>query len=174
METLQEPWKAKWKDLDTLVSLLEGHPLLREIKGKPLTTVSIDNLVFNGWRVELLGTYEGSTFFTSKWISLGKRLEAFDRDKTLFHELVHAHYGRDATGDVGSSEQHKINNAIVDWAARKLRANPKLLKYAVNAFGLKPYIYDKASLEAFYELEKTKQRLFRFLENYKELGPFMD
>lgn len=174
MITLQEPWKAKWKDLDTFVSLLEGHPLLREIKEKPLTTISIDDLIFKGWRVELLGTYEGSTFFTSKWISLGKRFKEYHRDKTLLHELVHAHYGRDLTRDSDADKVCITNNAIVDWAARKLRAKPKLLRYAVNAFGLEPHIYDKASLEAFYELERTKQNLFPFYEDYRKIGTLME
>ncbi len=43
------------------------------------------------------------------------------------------------------------NRTIAEWLARKCRVNSSLLKYTIEKFELKPYMYDNVSYHAFRE-----------------------
>ena len=55
----------------------------------------------------------------------------------------------------------------MEWKARLWRANPFLLKLAVESFGLMPRVYDLASAEAFSYLDMFPQDL---VEAYSKEG----
>lgn len=151
---MEKAHKAGWNELDAYInSLRETQPsrmVWGTIRDKKLSINSIDQLIKDGWEVwelELDATL-GLCLDRIKKIFLKRNLEGYKRDKTLFHELVHAWYG-DELKDVDGTYA-KENNAIVEWLARQFRADTGLLRHAILSFDLRPYIYDRASHESFY------------------------
>lgn len=178
--------QAKWEELDKFVLELKDKEnrhvgLFEAIEKKPITINSFNHLLAQGLDVKLsekLRSY-GVCFFNNMRfiIKLRKDLEPYERDKTLFHELVHAHYGSSYTNDSIrvfelEVEDFKLENAvIVEWLARQLRADPKLLRHVSNSFGLEQHIYDRASAQAFHPaFNGQRQLLFDFgKEHYEDL-----
>ena len=147
-----------WTGLQEKISKIrDSYPQNRQIwttiHYAPITTKSIDKLISKGITLEVLeNKFEkheyGRYSSTSKKIFLEAGLDGYERDTTLFHELVHAWYGKDLyDNDIALFPDD--NNAIAEWLARQLRSNHKLLRYAIMAFGLEPQIYDRASYMAF-------------------------
>lgn len=95
----------------------------------------------------------GAASINDRVIRIPRDYYYFTRDVSLAHELVHAIAGKEerkllSDGDCSTPIQEQ-NNAIVDWLARKLRANKRVLYEIVTQFGLSPHIYDRISLETF-------------------------
>lgn len=177
-----------WKELNDYVLSLASSYIFRRtfvlIRKDPITPMSIDLLVKNDWQVEetsffLFGSPGRVSFDTGRprpnhirkgKILLHDRLDGYERDKTLCHELVHAWYGRQhiESGllDAGwIAETNDGNRAVAEWIGRKIRANPGILSRAVYRFGLRPHVYDRISYIAF-ECQKNMP--------VKELPVFMD
>lgn len=67
----------------------------------------------------------------------------------------------------------QFNGLLIEWHSRKLRADPALLRAAVQKFGLKPEVYDKSSAIAFEY--PPEQLVFPFTaECLAELETFME
>jgi hypothetical protein len=114
---------------------------------EPITTDSIDSLIEDGWVVKT----EQDTTYSRPWlteIGLQYGLRGFERDRALFHEIVHAWLGKEASDNM-LARFRDDNNTIVEHLARQLRANPEILRHSVLAFNLEPEIYDSVSHQAF-------------------------
>lgn len=133
-----------------------------------ITAYFIDKLKSENWGVcyEKDHYFLGSIRLPKKIITLRAELTPCQRDLTLFHELAHLTHPflRNPTPLNGGPFGEESIEAIVEWFARKARANPKLLKHAVLSFGLEPYVYDQASYRAFNDL--VPQLSFHFLDRY--------
>lgn len=177
MLTLQKSDKAAWNDLDAYVRYLKDissrfgdhKSFFNLIISNPFTKKSVDQLISIGWNLTTDLIYEGSINPDNKTIYLREDLEDYRRDSTLFHELVHAWYG-ECSYDIPIEDQHRRENAaITEWLARKLRAQPDLLKHVIKSFDLQPHVYDRISLEAFVGKD---QSTFSFMEesinNYRK------
>lgn len=105
-------------------------------------------------------------------IEIKEGLNAFNRDCTLFHELVHACFYSAGAFRICREEEYFKLEAIVEFNARKLRAQPELLRHAINSFKLTPQVYDLASYKAFPD---HPQKLLGFTPSfYEKIGPQMD
>jgi len=111
-------------------------------------------------------------------IDIHHLLSDYERDKALFHELCHLHYGgliHPFLEDKfpykrGKLTHHEeISENIIEWLGRKHRADYVLLREAVYSFELNPQIYDLPSYLAFaplldFNIEiSNKKDLFRIL-----------
>ena len=165
------PVDKTWSELNSLVLALKIKPkfigIWSLIESKPLTTDSIDMLVREGWVVKE-DCFASRCFYDIKKICIEKNIDNYERDKALFHELVHAWYPNEL--DDGFIAYYRLeHNAIAEWLARQLRANYQLLRHTVHSFNLKSHIYDKSSYLAFREDDLERQLvLFPFLQDYVE------
>lgn len=154
-------WSDLKSDIDYLHTLERYRREFGLIRNYPLATQSIDDLVQNKWRVHLGNEDVFATYYDDKVIIVREGSTPYERDQGLFHELTHACYGRDTLNDEdGWSKGGRDLNAITEWAARRSRANPWLLKHAVTSFGLEPQVYDRSSFIAF---DPRASELVRFL-----------
>lgn len=157
--------RANWTELDKHVKENFQADFYKNRYPAPLE--SIDLLVREGWKVELKKIYsDGYIVCAPKIIFINEFLTGFQRDVTLFHEIIHALYpGR---GD-NNIRPGIYNEEIVEWLARQCRTDSKLLRYAILTFGLEPQVYDKVSYHAFpdalgYNLDR--QLAFPFAEEF--------
>ena len=174
-----EPHQALWQDLNVFVkkSIAKDDFRWQIIKEHPFNLDSIDQLLEKNFNITLFkekenqyGYYLGGPAFLRPGILLNQRLINYPRDLTLFHELGHAWYDHTANfpfPDLWSplEERHIRNGAIIEWLARQWRATPNLLRHTIHSFGLKEYIYDRASYEAF--APKEQQLGFPFYDKEK-------
>lgn len=171
-------WEASWTDLDSYVnsvrSINSSWDLWTLLDREPLTVESIDFLVAEGWRLEEhgLSAYHGLCMLRTKLIQINSNLSAYERDKTLFHELAHAWYSK--FGILLNGIVSPVEEIITEWIARGLRATPKLLRQAVLTFGLEPFIYDSASHQAFHVPPAESQLSFQFYNPKIDLELLMD
>ena len=137
-----------------------------------------------GWQVrkEKLETLLGVCHRPEKKVTIKQELRGFQRDVTFLHELNHAYLGptfKDVPAILQKEEVHEacIRSIIIEWAARRARANPRVLHSAVLTFDLEPQIYDHASYCAFHNLEQQMTFAFRGadqFEKYKNQKPQME
>jgi len=100
-------------------------------------------------------------------------LSEYSRDKTLFHELCHIHYDKFIIPSLDESLPknlvdgyifESVNENLIEWLARRHRADYVLLRDVVHSFELEPQIYDLPSYMAFassflkFGLELDKSR----------------
>ncbi len=183
-----EESNAKWNELDSYVQIIQFEQpykkFLKEIKNKPITKESINELIKNKWKVHLdysghIGSRRGICLFKYKTIELNSDLKGYIRDRILFHEIVHACYGEISSDSLATEEeygQHIVhgNRCITEWLARQLRSEPEMLEHAVKSFRLEPYLYDHISYQAFCP-GFDKQLVLSFTEEYfKNLKILMD
>ncbi len=115
---------------------------------------TMDYLINRGITISFEKSLKGdgllrSDFKDKFWIIIKEGLKSFERDCTLFHELIHACFlSTNRFLPFGEKEYFELE-AIVEFNARKLRANPELLRYTINSFRLTPEVYDLASYKAF-------------------------
>jgi len=169
---------ATWKELDAYVdSLLPFDRPLELLAEKPFTTKEIDELLASGCLVRFsahLWEGQGLTFKTKKnnlelrYILLNYLSSPYDRDKILFHECAHIKY------NICFDIKDKNIEAKVEWIGRQWRADPTLLKHLIHSFELKPYIYDKASYQAFASSSPEGNQLLFPFEKNNILETFMD
>lgn len=179
------PSDSTWKDLEEFVSHIRSkrfNPRLFEaIERHPMRTDSIDIILFSGLKFVLdpslnteavirIGAKEKKTLY------LNGNLTGYIRDKVFFHELVHLFYGELSSDvwipfELSSTEPYELetialyNRAIVEREARRLRAQPEILRHAINSFKLQPCVYDVASQQAFPEVAPDKNQLLLPFEN---------
>lgn len=162
--------RAKWRELNSYVRELRRttrqRQIWRDIRNKPITADSIEVLVGRS-KLDILDIDADAMCLPGiELILLNFRLEDYERDKALFHELAHLHYGNQLN-DVKDSLYRKANGAITEWLARRARANPEILRRAVFGFGLEPRAYDLASAIAFCPyLIDPRQLIFPFAQKY--------
>ncbi|MCH7850721.1 MAG: hypothetical protein IH845_03715 [Nanoarchaeota archaeon] len=180
-----------WEDLDCRVNrLMEVHKRSKVwsmIDDNPFGSDSIDDICSAGWEIhykEFRRTM-GIVMPKLKSILFKNNLNGYVRDVTLFHELVHVHYGMrgdylyDAGSEFYSGNGLNVyeNGQIVEWIARKSRANPEMLGYVIEKFGFEPQIYDRASFLAFnglIDFEKQLSFPFQSEEYPNDIPLFMD
>ena len=174
----------KFSDLEVLVEKLKLTGFKPELfdlfKLDPMNKSFIDYLISNGGKVELqdnptTGFISGEALLLINGegrhnfkIVLKKNVEPFKRDISLFHELVHAkHIFADiyVPSLVPEDENFEL---VVEYYARLYRADSKLLRHVVLAFGLEPAIYDKTSFEA-HKKDQEGQLLLDFTEKYTQI-----
>ncbi len=101
----------------------------------------------------------GFTFSSDKEIIINKTKNAYKRDKVVCHELTHVllkaiHFEE---FDIG----YIVPEILIEYIARRFRANPVFLREAILTFNLPPQIYDRASLEAFLDVSGYDQLHWR-------------
>ena len=165
-----EPHKLSWLELDLAVSELnrqtKDREIWKEIKARPLSMYAIRKLKEKGWKVRSVEREAPATVLPgAKVILLREDLTGYERDKVLFHELAHAHFGQ-KLNDVQESAYSTDNNAIAEWLGRQSRSKFYRLRSAIYAFELKPQIYDEASYQAFGRNHTSARQLsFSFAGN---------
>lgn len=151
------------------------RPIWEMITSNPFSRESVDSMVSKGWKIWLIDlegfeSMGGGCWTELKCIILKHRLEGFERDVTLFHELLHAHYGDELTDRKTEGQKGEENFLIIEWIARQSRADPELLKYTINTFQLEPQIYDKVSCQAF---APDWQSLDNYISGRQKAFPFL-
>ncbi len=175
---------------------IEVKPIWEEIQKRPITIESIDKLIEFGLQIKLINSQPGNishAMYLCNIIYLSSNLNGYERDKALFHEIVHAWYSTDPNGwheDEGGWEfrgtvledgccsnfpEDYPDTLIAEELARKLRTNPELLRHTILDFGLQPKIYDKISYQAFGAVsDLDKQLAFPFVKLlYKEINKIL-
>lgn len=160
---------ATWEELEKYVNLRRvsnSRSVWLDIDYRPVTPDSVDTLVKRCKLNVLPLNGQGVCMPDIGLILLSDRLDNYERDIVLFHELVHCHYP--ALNDVKDSPYKDENGVITEWLARKARANFKVLRHAILGFGLEPRIYDLASAMAFYppHVDFIRQLAFPFAQKY--------
>ncbi|MBU0456810.1 MAG: ImmA/IrrE family metallo-endopeptidase [Nanoarchaeota archaeon] len=148
------------------------------IQDNPITVESIDALAKKGWYVQfksLCSSLKGG--IVENKILLKENLSPYERDKTLFHELVHIHYPTylSCKSERALSLFTELQiEAITEWLGRKARADHLLLREAIKSFELEPQVYDQASYRAFRIVKE--QLAFPFAQDiiYSQLPLLMD
>lgn len=154
-------YRLPWHDLCARVRSLRrdvpSDPVWGLLEGRPFNEDAIERLA--DWKVLREG--EGARCYARlRLITLDPRFQGYMRDEALFHELVHAHYWPELNDTpIDRSEWHAHSNAIVEWLARKARAQPALLARAISTFGLERHVYDRASYLAYYPWAKRQMTL---------------
>ncbi|MBI5797899.1 hypothetical protein HZA98_03275 [Candidatus Woesearchaeota archaeon] len=152
-----------WRELTDFVKEDRRYAgqLYRMFEKKPFTLGSLhlhNTKRIMELRFEDIKDYGNLIFSGSKdTITLRSGLLPFQRDVTLFHELMHAWY-YPYLNDFYSGEAHARalrNGARTEWLARNARAQPKLLREVVCFFELKKEIYDFSSYLAFRDYVGT-------------------
>jgi hypothetical protein len=141
---------------------------LMVIKKNPFNEYTIELLLKEGWTYKADNSVWSTCNQDKKIINLDKKIisegkvyDFYDRDIILMHELNHAWYERfnvmsqSCLIDIGTIHEDE-NRLINELISRKNRANPWILKKAVEGFGLEPQIYDLASKMAFEHNPKAK------------------
>ena len=174
------PTEMKWKELQEFISRLSKSEsfkikkLYYDIVKNPvkITCETISKIHDQGWRISFSKFLQGACIDRNKKILLGDSLRGYERDETLFHELVHLHYLGKLDEGFSKTYEADARNAIVEYFARPLRANSNLLRHTIETFKLEPQIYDLPSFLAFSEFtqESLKRQLtFNFDSYYTDL-----
>lgn len=136
---------------------------------------AVEKLIWYDWTAEYrsLGKDHGSCIVESKILAIDDRLrkKGLERDVTLAHEAIHAHFfesGFDLEDD-GDDRRSQRNYMTVEWLARKARSDPYVLRALVEGFEFKPLVYDQASRRAFVRTVPDEVVLPRF-STYQQLS----
>ena len=159
MMNLRSPPDATWRQLQFFVSEDRRYAgkLWKELERRPFTIDSLEDIAERDipiifCNIEEYGRVEIAKRENEKTtIKIRKKLHPYDRDKTLFHELMHLWYEPYlADGDDVKHIDRRLRNAArAEYLASQARADSQLLHKAITVFKLKPYIYDKVSYDAF-------------------------
>lgn len=172
-----DSWMANWNELESAIAQIRKRPLSparkrdsiwRSIENNPITPKSIDQLISEGWKLTTVPLSYSKAFCLpppDKKIVISTDLEGYQRDKALSHEVCHACYLYELDDSLRARNLGMFfgflfgqeNQIITEWLGRQLRADPKLLRHVVLAFGLEPQIYDKSSFEAFHPFDSNKE-----------------
>lgn len=166
-----------WEELEKFISGLntskssKDRELYDSIIKNPveITCKTISDIYDQGWRINFSKFLQGACIYRDKKIVLGNNLRGYKRDETLFHELVHLHYPDRLDEGFFKTFGANERGAVVEYFARPLRANPELLRYVIETFGLKPQIYDLPSFLAFSPFTKEELEIqipFKFERSY--------
>lgn len=165
---LKYPTAASWSTIDHYVQQdrQKNTWFWKNIDARPFTQQSLDQLLSLGLQVEfkkLDGAY-GYAYSPEREdipqknarIEIHSLLRLYNRDKTLFHELMHVWHGYrlDDGPKTRTKELQRKNTLRVEWLARQTRANPEILQHTLIKLRIQPWIYDEASYDAFKSLCK--------------------
>ncbi len=125
-------------------SIQESHPdeLLLLMYRRSFLRTDLQRIIQNGWRLELKDLRDGRTGesdISKQIIRFSPKLTGIQRDITLAHELVHAHYG-EASIDTWLNAAYK--GATVELFARNMVADPQWIAEILRVFDLSPQSYD--------------------------------
>ena len=142
---------ADFSSISAYVDFLRGQKLYCDefalIDADFLNFSALATLVDSGWSVAYWDCYvpQAGLSFKRATVYLPFSVRSYyERDKVLFHELVHA-----AAPDFFDDRNDANCALVVEYYARQKRADSLLLAYAVTAFRLQPAVYDAASFAAF-------------------------
>lgn len=177
---------APWEELDYAVEVLRQDnpefPLFEALFENPITPHSIEELFKNGWQIRTSSFVKyGECDSAGKEITLNGNLTPLARDVTICHEITHAHYP-DSCREPNElynlcKADHLQREFVTEWEARRLRANPRILRAIAGQLGgtsdkdysFQPIIYDRATFLAFglhdYNIDRIPKRLPRALRN---------
>jgi len=135
-----------------------------EVCSKPFSIDSVNEILKNGYKLKFQN-FESGGFcnFEKKLIRISDKIEYFERDDNICHEVVHAFYGFvswDVYMDLDGCRNNKI---ITELLARRIRAVPEYLASILDGFKIPSHIYDKSSLLA-SQLRNEIQLYFPFVE----------
>ncbi|MSR85868.1 ImmA/IrrE family metallo-endopeptidase [Candidatus Woesearchaeota archaeon] len=149
---------ATWSELQLFVQQDQRYVgrLYKRFRERPFTFLAFEELQLRGIRVEykVLENCVGEVeiFPTgSSVISLDTNLWGYQRDVTVFHELMHVWYHPllNDSSDLKDKRRYLSNAARTEWLARNARMQPDLLREVVEGLDIPKQIYDKASYLAF-------------------------
>jgi len=159
----KQPWEWNWNELSRYFRSNQSLTFLEKkewFSVKPFNLNLEDilrktELILSPERSSLLGNYYRGE------ILINSILTGFKRDVTVFHELIHA-YGHlvhndplcdnySLMSDIDERKEIEENAVLVEYHARKMRAQPEILKMVIGYFGLIPNIYDQISFLSFQE-----------------------
>ena len=120
--------RANWKYINGYVwrrmRIYSDVGIWTLIEDNKLAENLISNIIDQGWAVvEKPLKSDGFHLRSIKRIIINDKLGYYDRDITLFHELVHIFYGDKVKDEI-----------VVEWIARKIRAHPQILRQAIRKF----------------------------------------
>lgn len=161
------PSQYKWTRLSKMVDEIRAAPGqygYERYFGEFETTMMPETnwirlLYLLGWEVELKRLYKGECsgliIPKKKLIKIDNRMSNYERDVTLMHELVHAWFCKYFNETLPDDEppekkvvltlaemEQKRNSAVVEYIARRLRAQPPVLHAALKYFDIPVHIYD--------------------------------
>jgi hypothetical protein len=166
-ETLKDIIKQRGENYESTQHFIDET--LRIIEKNPFKENTVKLLLNDKWTCDF-DSYINSCREDIKKIKLHKELTSqgriydfYERDLTLIHELNHAWYSRfriysdqRCLSDEACAFNEFENRLMNEIVSRKNRANPWILKEAVESFGLEPQIYDLASKMAFEDNPHAK------------------
>ena len=159
---LKYPSEASWKTIDRYVQRdrQENAWFWEKIDARPFTCESLDQLLSIELNIKFkkLNNVYGYACSSDRdgiprkegLLLIHNLLRPYNRDKTIFHELMHIWHGYPLDDDPGvrTSELAKKNTARVEWLSRQARADAELLRHTITKLEIQPWIYDKASYDA--------------------------
>jgi hypothetical protein len=164
---LEKPWNqhdardavsGPWKGLDAWVygyrAVHQERYIWQLMENNPLNSQAVQKLASDGWKVLLTDMEPGSGRCSDKEkiMRISANAVGYQRDESLFHEMVHAHYGKALDDNRFTNRfSYEEDLAIIEWLARIYRSDYRLLKTSIGVFNLTPQIYDKPSYLAFAE-----------------------
>ncbi len=165
---------ATWFDLKNFVQQDRRYVgrLYKRFEQRPFTSESFEELKERGIEIKFVSTkdYLGQVEIFpngSSIILMKEGIFGFERDVTIFHELMHVWYDPmlDDSPNLKNEQRCLSNEARTEWLARRARAQPELLRIVIEGFDLKPEVYDKASCLAFeYKFGKKNKYKFIFMD----------
>lgn len=169
---LRNPVYAAWKRIDSYVQQdrRENAWFWEKLDKRPFSCASLEELLSLGLKVEFLKLENAYGWAESAdregiprkeaSIRIHSPLRPYNRDKTLFHELMHVWHGYPLNDGprVRTKELQRKNTARTEWLARQARADPDILRYTLTRLRIKPWLYDQASYDAFHIFYKDSGR----------------
>ncbi len=161
---LRNPTRASWRSIDLYVKQdrKENPWFWERIDARHFVCDSLDYLLVTGLKLEFLKLEAAYGYAHSPdretiprkhaHIQIHSLLGPYNRDKTLFHELMHIWHGYplDDGVTVRTKERRVKNSARVEWLCRQSRADPAVLSHTIERLRVQPWIYDQASYDAFH------------------------
>ncbi len=149
MSIIEPTWEEVQKEILKIRCL--DLKIWKDIEDRPLNCESIYELIGSGWKIRHANYIINGSYCYShdKEIVLEKDIKYFERDINLFHEIAHAWYGEPLNDGFAIINYRRSKFIIAEYLARQSRVNKYLLRSAVLAFNLKPYVYDLVSYLAF-------------------------
>jgi len=113
------------------------------LEEKPITKESIDELIRNGWGIEIIDDprLRGNCAYERKKIELNRTEKGLDRDITLMHEVYHAIYGSPSYECLFGLSAFWPMDCVAEFASRPLIVDQELLHHTLQAFNLEPQEY---------------------------------
>ena len=158
---------ATWAELQLFVRQDQKYVgrLYKRFRERPFTFLAFEELQTRGITLQhkALEHCVGEVEISSEGscvISMHKDLVGYQRDVTLFHELMHVWYNPllNDSPDLRNEQRRLSNAARTEWLARRARMQPDLLRTVVEGLDLRGHIYDRISSLAFEESSRFREK----------------